>query len=173
MELNRAVRICGFILFLALLVWGAVYLWPIIIPLILAVLLAYILQPFVKGFEQLEVKKSAAIMIVFAYFYIILASVVALCLPILNAQFKSLLALLPDLLGQLRTAVERFAVKADSALLRDIVERVSASVNDAISNKIATLFKDTGSMVSAIFRVGFYGVLTPFLAFYVDRKSVV
>ena len=171
MEHNRSVRICGFIVFLALLICGVIYLWPIIIPLILAVLLAYILRPFVKGFVKLEVREDAAIIIVFVYFYTLLATVISLCLPIINVQFESLFTMLPDLLEQLRAALDRFAAEVNSILLRDIGDRISSSISDIISSKIASTLEDTGSMAVTILRAAFYGILAPFLAFYVLRDS--
>lgn len=171
MQQNRSVRICGFILFLALLILGVFYLWPILIPLILAVLLAYILRPFVNRLYKLEVKEEAAIIIVITNFYILLAAVISLCLPIMNAEFESLLALLPDLLEQIRSGLDKFSVEINSILLRDIGDRVSTSLNGIISNKIALFLEDTGSMVGAAFRIVFYGALTPFLAFYVLRDG--
>ena len=168
---NRSVRICGFILFLALLICGVSYLWPIITPLILAVLLAYILHPSVKNLEKLEVKDDAAIIIVFVYFYILLSAVISFCLPIINAQFESLLALLPDILEQLRSAFDRFAAGINSILLRDIGDRISSAIDDIITSKVTSVLEDTGFMVAAVFRAAFYGVLTPFLAFYVMRDS--
>ena len=168
---NRLVRICGFILFLALLICGVSYLWPIITPLILAVLLAYILHPSVKNLEKLEVKDDAAIIIVFVYFYILLSAVISFCLPIINAQFESLLALLPDILEQLRSAFDRFAAGINSILLRDIGDRISSAIDDIITSKVTSVLEDTGFMVAAVFRSAFYGVLTPFLAFYAMRDS--
>lgn len=171
MAQNRLGRICGFILFLALLIGGVFYLWPILKPLMLAVLLAYILQPFVKVLRKLEVKEDAAIIIVFAYFYILLASVISLCLPIINAQFESLVALLPDLLEQIRTALDRFAAEINSILLRDVGDRFMSAVNSIISNKMTAVLEDTGSMAGTVIRAAFYGVLAPFLAFYIIRDS--
>ncbi|MBR0376204.1 MAG: hypothetical protein IJH59_06545, partial [Firmicutes bacterium] len=72
---------------------------------------------------------------------------------------------------QLLSAFDRFAAGINSILLRDIGDRISSAIDDIITSKVTSVLEDTGFMVAAVFRSAFYGVLTPFLAFYVMRDS--
>lgn len=171
MDIARGGRIAGFCLLAALLIWAVIKLWPIILPLFLALVLAYILQPAVRGIESLEVSSGAAILIVYAYFFILAAVLAAFCLPILSAQMKSLLELAPKLLTQGEQALSQALEQTDNVLLQGLAQRLLLGAEQAFANKMAAIFDDTAALIALILRSGLYLVLTPFLAFYVLRDK--
>lgn len=171
MKLGRAARIGGFFIFIILLIWAVIRLWPILLPLFLALLFAYILQPAVRALEGLEVRSGAAIGIVYAYFFILIASLFSLCLPILNAQFGNLFRLLPELLQQTRLSLSRLLTRLDSPLLLDVMERMTATANQLLADKLQAFVDDSGRLLALILRSALYTALTPFLAYYILRDK--
>lgn len=174
MDISKTGRIVGFAAFTAFLVYTAIRLWPVILPFFLSVVFAYLLQPAVNRIVDLEVEPGAAIIIVYACFYLLLFAVASLCLPLLNSQFISLFDMLPQLLDKATRAVSEALDAIDNNVLRGFFERAANLAKEAISNKALSLMDDTAIMLSQILRAAFYAVLIPFLSFYFLRdKSTV
>lgn len=169
MGLRKSIRIASFILFVILLVLAVVRLWPVIMPFFLAVLFAYLLQPLVSKLEKLEVDKGAAIIVIYAYFFILLTGVVALCVPILSSQFANLFRRLPQLLQQTQVALNNAVSGTGSAFMRDLAERLTDTVADSLYARISSVFEDSAALIAVLLRAALYTLLTPFLAYYILR----
>ena len=167
----RAARIIGFVIFVVLLIWGLIRLWPIIMPLFLALLFAYILQPAVKAIASLDVPLSAAIIVVYLYVIIIIVSLFGLCLPILFSQFSHLLQLLPDLLRQVNAAFDHIFEKAGIFALTDFADGLAEYADGLLADKAQSVLADSASALETVIRSALYAVLTPFLAYYILRDN--
>lgn len=169
--MSKGLRIAVFIGFIMLLLWGAARLSPIIAPLFMALLLTYILQPAVEMLERLDVRTGIAIIVVYAYFFIVLALLFSLCLPILVSQFYSLLQAVPGLVERIHQSFVHVADQAGSYLLRDLADLLYDNAEAALSGKLTAMLNDTKETVSALTRTILYLVLAPFLGFYLLRDK--
>ena len=171
MNISKTSRIVGFTVFAVLIISAVIVLWPIILPFFLGIIFAYLLQPAVKRIKDMDVESSAAVIIVYAYFYLLQLAVISLCAPILSTQFKSLFDLLPQLLNQATAAITDALDGVSSFVFRDLLDRLAYSAIEAIPSKAIDAMYDTTTMLSQLLRASFYTVLIPFISFYYLRDN--
>ena len=171
MDISKTSRIVGFTVFAVFIIYAAIMLRSIILPFFLALVFAYLLQPAVMHIVQIDVKRGAAIIIVYLYFYLLLFAVISLCVPVLSKQFNSMFDTLPQLVKRAALSINDTLDGVDSFILRDLFERATYFTIDAISNKAVAIMNDTATLLSQILRAAFYAILIPFISFYYLRDN--
>jgi len=133
------------------LVWGLGQvldvLSPVIWPIAVAVVLAYLLDPVVDFFERRRVPRTRAIVLVFAIALFLVLAVFASVVPRLVVETQQLVSNVPTFIAKLETRANEW-MKEPPAPLRGVLERVGvhwwptggASTN---SNMVATNAPDT------------------------------
>lgn len=139
----------------------------VLAPLVVAVIIAYILNPVVNWFTaRTPLKRGGAVATVYIVFLIILALIPTLFTPILVAQIRALEVDVPKLANQLNEAMDyQFTVGSISGNMTSLIEPVTGSVGQVFSplaSWTANLAVDiAGGFIWAIFIfvVGFYFLL--------------
>jgi predicted PurR-regulated permease PerM len=91
----------GALVLVAASLWLLIRLWPVLLVLVVALLVAGTLSPAVRWLEEKRVRRGAGIAIVFTVFFILALLVVALTIPTLVSQAAALLQHEPALRARL------------------------------------------------------------------------
>jgi len=146
-------------------VWLLIKLWPILLVLVVALLIAGTLSPAVRWLEERHVKRGLGIAIVFTFFFIFAILFVVLTIPTLLAQISSLLDHEPALRVQLADYL------AGSHLSVPLANWLRGLKPDALVNAISSTVMNYSVRV---FSVIAYGLSALFLGLYImiDRDRL-
>ena len=145
--------------------WLLVRLWPVVLVLVVALLVASTLSPSVRRLEERRVGRGIAIAVVFTIFFLLSILVVALTIPSLVSQTVSLLEREPAMRAELANQL------AGSHLSAPLADWLRGLKPEALTNAIgATVF----SYSLRFFSVVAYGLSALFLALYmmIDRDRL-
>ena len=78
------------------LVWAFLQLWPVLLVILVALMIAGALTPLIHRLERLEIRRPYAIAIVFVGLFAIMCAFAALTLPTLAEQVAQLITHLPQ-----------------------------------------------------------------------------
>lgn len=108
------------------LVWGLGQvlnvLSPVVWPIAVAAVLAYLLDPVVDFFERRRVPRTRAIVLVFVIALFLVLAVFSSVVPRLVVETRQLVSNVPTFIGKIETRVHRW-VEAPPAPLRSMMER--------------------------------------------------
>ena len=79
--LDRLVRIIGAFLVLAILVWLLYYLRAVLVPFFIAIILAYLLDPWVARVKKLVKNHTAAVLITLSTMFLLMVCLLAIIIP--------------------------------------------------------------------------------------------
>lgn len=79
--LDRLVRIIGGVVVLAILVWLLYYLRAVLVPFFIAIILAYLLDPWVARVKKLVKNHTAAVLITLSAMFLLVAGLLAIIIP--------------------------------------------------------------------------------------------
>jgi predicted PurR-regulated permease PerM len=143
-------------------IWLLIKLWPVLLVLVVALLVAGTLSPTVRWLEGKHVKRGFGIAIVFTIFFILAILFVVLTIPSLITQAAALLKQEPELRAQLTDRLASSQVSAPLAIwLRSL--KPDALMNAIESAAFAYSFR--------IFSVVAYGLSALFLGLYIMIDS--
>ena len=128
------------------LVWGLGkvlnVLSPVVWPIAVAAVLAYLLDPVVDFFERRRVPRTRAIVLVFVIALFLVLAVFSSVVPRLVVETKQLVSNVPTFIGKIETRVHRW-IEEPPAPLRSVMERfgirllqTSSPTNTAYTNEI-------------------------------------
>ncbi len=130
------------------LVWGVgqvlAILSPVLWPLAIAGVLAYLLDPVVDFLERRGIPRTRGILFVFALALVLVAGVVANVLPQIVVQTRQLVQAVPDYARRAERSVEGWISKPP-AFVRRVLSYLPAPV---ASNALPSLVEDTNRLVS-------------------------
>jgi len=135
--------ICGF-------VWGAgkvlALLSPVIWPLAIAAVLAYLLDPAVYWLERKHISRPKAIVIVFVAVFCVFGGIAASVIPQLVTETNQLITKIPNYAGNAQQKIERWADKADKAAAKAQLQETNSSV--VITNNVSALTNNASTEVA-------------------------
>jgi predicted PurR-regulated permease PerM len=153
------------VLFACASVWLLITIWPILLVIVVALMIAGALGPAVTWFERRGLGRGAAIAVVFGGVFASVAAFAALSLPNLVAQLSDIVERLPRYQWQLAALLEKHRLTAPLA----------ASVEGAQTTQLAgRAAQEIMAYSGAIVEVVAYGVASVFLALYlvIDRDRM-
>ncbi len=145
--------------------WLLIQLWPVLLVLVVALLVAGTLSPVVRWLEAKRVRRGFGIAIVFTVFFILALLVVALTIPTLVSQAAALLEHEPALRARLADRL------AGSHLSAPLAHWLRGLKYDALTGTIgATAF----AFSVRVFGAAAYGLSALFLGLYImiDRDRL-
>src|ERR1039457_6227370 len=145
--------------------WLLIQLWPVLLVLVVALLVAGTLSPVVRWLEERRVRRGAGIAIVFTVFFILALLVVALTIPTLVSQAAALLEHEPALRARLADRL------AGSHLSAPLAHWLRGLKYDALTGTIgAAAF----AFSVRVFGAAAYGMSALFLGLYImiDRDRL-
>lgn len=95
-DTDRIVRLTISLALLAALVWLVGYVADVLVPLALALLLAYLLNPAVSLLERRLKNRTVAVLVAIFALLVVLAGVLALLVPVVSGEFSSLVRTIQD-----------------------------------------------------------------------------
>src|SRR5690349_2251007 len=108
------------------LVWGLGQvlnvLSPVVWPIAVAVVLAYLLDPVVDFFERRRVPRTRAIVLVFGIAFFLVLAVFSSVVPRLVVETQQLVSNVPTFIGKIGTRAHQW-VKEPPAPVRSVMER--------------------------------------------------
>lgn len=158
---------------LAAVAAGAVLLlWRVrslLVPFVLAAILAYLLNPLVRILEKREVPRASAILVVYAAFAVAATLAVVIVGPLLTAELNAILQTLPrqterleaftfDMLGDLRRL-------PFPDLVEEAIQAAASRVEQALGMAADRLL----DWLPGVFTAVLYAVLAPVLAYFLLR----
>ncbi len=164
-SIEVAPRALAALLLVAAGLWLLIRLWPVLLALVAALVVAGTLSPAVRWLEEKRIARGAGIAIVFTVFFILAVLVAALTIPTLVAQATSLLEQEPVLRAQLADRLER------AHLAAPLVTWLRGLAPDALTSVVGA--KAFALSVRAFETVA-YGLSALFLALYIliDRDRL-
>ena len=150
-------------------------LFNVINPFIYALVVAYLLDPFVKMLEKKKIKRIWAILIVFLIIFSVLAIIFATFLPSLIGEVKSFIDNIPSIFESVKKAIENFQLNGFEFLpqeVRDFIDldkqisNISKNVEGFFNGLVGFLVQSTGTIFDLI--------MTPLITFYYlkDKEKI-
>lgn len=175
--INRNLRIYG--VSAALVVLAAIFLYllrSVVVPFLLALVLAYFLNPAVAYLESRRLSRSAAVCLVFALFLLAAGALLAFLIPSIKQEFLHIQAALPDYAESLYRLVPNALLEwlgiAGGEEMQTLFSRLLAGVRSLSSdvvNQVAIFlsraFASTFSFLLAV--LGYF--IIPLYLFYLLR----
>lgn len=152
---------------IVLVVAGAVYFFgEMLMPLLAAIVLAYLLEGLVTRLEKRGVPHLAAVTLVFLAFLAVLIYLVFGLLPLVTGQVNQLLRQIPSMVGaaqdQLVRLPDRYPGLISSAQMQELLSGISAE----IFSRSQVLLQFSLSSLLNLFTFGVYLILVPILVFF-------
>lgn len=156
------------LLIFALTLWAMFYFvgkW--IMPVMIAVIAAYLLEGIIKKLERLHMRRIFAVCLVFLTFFTCITFMLIALVPSLIDQAKAFIANLPTYLNNfqqhLHVLPERFPQFFNQADINALIQ----NINDIIANSSKKLFSgEIFSSLLVIFSLIVYAILIPILIFF-------
>ncbi|MDY0236128.1 MAG: AI-2E family transporter [Gudongella sp.] len=139
----------------------------VINPFIYALVVAYLLDPFVKMLEKKKIKRIWAILIVFLIIFSVFAVLFATFLPMLIEEVESFIDNIPSIFESVKGAIENFQLNGFEFLpqeMRDFLDldeqisNISDNTEAFFSGLVGFLVQSTGTIFDLL--------MTPLIAFY-------
>jgi predicted PurR-regulated permease PerM len=145
--------------------WLLIRLWPVLLALVAALVVAGTLSPAVRWLEEKRVARGVGIAIVFTVFFVLAVLVATLTIPTLVTQAAGLLEHEPALRAQLADHLER------AHLTAPLARWIRGLAPDALTSAVGTR---AFALSMRVFETIAYGLSALFLALYIliDRDRL-
>lgn len=162
------------LIFFGLTIWlGFYFVGQWMLPVIISVITAYLLEGVVKKLQKLGVRRLFAVCIVFTAFSALIIYILIALVPTLITQTKSLLANLPTYLAYMNAHLQVLPERFPQFVSQDNVNQLMASINTMISDLSLSVF--SGQFVASLmaaFSIVVYAILVPILVFFMLKDKV-
>lgn len=164
--------ILGILLVLAILAWFTMSISSILLPFILALILAYFLHPLVVSMQKQRFPRGFSTAVVTLVFCLFILSVFLIFIPILQTQIMALMVKVPTLVSAMWNRMELIILYAKENITPEQLNQISKSVSasvfgifNALSSNLLKML--TGGVV--VFNMLSLLLITPIVLFYVLR----
>ncbi|WP_424767776.1 AI-2E family transporter [Paenibacillus sp. sgz302251] len=152
-----------------------VLLKTLLLPVILAGIVYYLLNPIVDYLERRRVKRVYSILILFLLVAGLITVILVAVIPFLNAQITSLVRNLPVYGEQLRGKFEEFMGSAGFIQIQEYLNLNPSELTGNVTERATALLNSTltsiGSFFGALKEVVLAIVTLPFILFYMLRDG--
>ncbi len=174
----RKLRIIDIVLFILVII-AFIYirkpLFSVINPFIYALVVAYLLDPFVKMLERRKIKRIWAIVLVFLIIFTVFAVLFATFIPMLSQEVGEFIEDIPGIFESVRKSVENFQLNGFEFIPKEMrdylnfdkqLENISGYVERFFNGLFGFLVASTGTIFDL--------VMTPLIAFYYlkDKEKI-
>jgi predicted PurR-regulated permease PerM len=167
-ERRVAIWAVGFVLF-------AWFLWAlsgILLPFVVGIALAYVLDPAADRLERAGMGRSAVAALLIGLAFLAVAAALVLLVPVLEAQFVRLAARMPDYVAKLQVQAMQLLATVQAHLTQEDMGRLREAAGGLAGNAlvwVGGLFRGVWSGGLAV--ANFLGLVlvTPVVAFYLLR----
>ena len=140
----------GVLLILTGLIWFAVEISSILLPFVLAFVLAYFLHPTVVSLQNNRVSRTMATSIITCLFCLFVISVFLILVPILQAQILTLMLKVPVLADTLWQKIQSVVLYTKENIAPEQLQKIS----EMVSQTVFSLFNTMGSKMLTVLTGG-------------------
>ncbi len=162
-------------LILGILTWFVVEISSILLPFVLAFVLAYFLHPLAIYLEKKNFSRSLASVFITFLFCFFIVAVFLIFVPILQAQILALMVKVPQFVDVLWLKIQTLILYTKENMPQDQLKQIS----EAVSKTVFSLFNTMGTNLLKVLTGGlvFFNIIslvliTPVVLFYVLRDWV-
>lgn len=163
------------ILLLTLLLAGGLlvlYLFgPALKPFVASVIIAYLLEGFVRPLEQHHVPRLVAVGLVFTGFLLVVLFLLFSLLPIVTDQAQRLVQDLPDIVGQVQALIRTLPERYPGFIEPAYVDSLITSLGDRLQRWGGRLVSLSISYIPGLATLLVYMVLVPFLILFMLKDK--
>jgi len=158
--------------------WGVsslilfVFIWmfkSVLTPFVLGVVIAYLLNPLVKGFSTKGIGRTTSSAFIICLFFILITSVIVLIAPIVTQESADLIEAMPGYLDSLFKWIQPHTIWLQENFGENYMEEAKAFLKGNISKILTVSGGIAGGLAAggqALVGVATTLVLTPLVAFY-------
>lgn len=161
------------LIFFGLTLWfGFYFVGQWMLPVIISVIIAYLLEGVIQKLQKIGVRRLFAVSIVFLCFVSLIVFIVLAALPTLLTQSKALIANLPAYLAYANEYLQILPKRFPQFITQDSVKELMDSINLMVSDFSRTVLsgKLVASMMAA-FSLVVYAILVPILVFFMLKDK--
>ncbi|HDP25119.1 MAG TPA: AI-2E family transporter [Deltaproteobacteria bacterium] len=166
------VIILGFLLILAFVLFYT--LGSMLIPVFVAIVIAYILDGLVDWLEVFRVPRKAAVITVFLFFIAVLIALFTIFLPLLSRQIAQLFQELPSMITKGQKELLLLPQKYPDFISEERMKALFTMMGTGLSNIGDYIVQITISGAMGIITLMVYLILVPFLVFFFlkDKEEI-
>jgi predicted PurR-regulated permease PerM len=143
---------------------------PVLLPFVLGIILAYLLNPLVSRLERIRVRRTVGALVVSGAIILVFALALSFVVPFLANEISDLIASLPDVIRSL----QQFAAEQGAPIIEriggpDAVGEVQRAIADMVRSAGGWLNEILASIWSggeAVMNAFMLVIVTPIIAFY-------
>lgn len=160
------------ILLLIGLLWFTIEISSILLPFILAFVLAYFLHPAVVSLQKKKFSRPVATSLITALFCLFIISVFLILIPILQAQILALMVKVPTLADILWQKIQSVVLYTKENISQEQLQQIYSAMSQTIFSLFNTLGEKLLKMLTGgivFFNIISLILITPVVLFYVLR----
>lgn len=138
----------------------------ILMPALVSIVIAYLLNPILRGLTRLGCPHLLAVLVIFILFLGSLGYGLVVLVPILFKQLSSLVQGLPDMFTQGQTWVERLIHRYPQYVSADQLKDYTSAMQQHVASGGQLLLKYSLATIPNIIHLVFYLVLIPLFVFF-------
>jgi len=163
-----------FLLLLVASIVALVFLGDIFAPVIIAIVLAFLLQGGVSKLEDLGVSHLVSVLITFTVFSASCTAFIGLMVPVIWRQAGRFLNDIPRMLGDIELVVRNFSIEHPEYIRQESIDEVLGTLANEFANFGQWLLSFSLASIPSILSLLIYLVLVPLVMFFLmkDQKQI-
>ena len=158
--------------FLGLLVVALfMFLGEYLAPIIASLVVAYLLEGFIRPLERLHIPRIAAVVIVFVVFILALVFLVLGLAPMLSSQITQFVQALPEMLSTWQDQLQTLPQKYPQLITEEQVNRIMGLITDQFTALGRNFFSFSLASMRSLLNFVVYLVLVPLMAFFLLKDK--
>ncbi len=175
--INRYFSDPQIIILVFLLVLGFVtifFLGHILLPVFIAIVIAYLLDGFVSWLQLSRISRNIAVYAVSLLFVALIVVMITLLLPLISSQIAQFIQELPDMIAQGQQALTALPERYPQLVSQENVNQLFTFIDSNINDLGEYILSVSLSSVRGIIEMLVYLILVPFLVFFFlkDKKII-
>lgn len=153
-----------------------IFIWifkSILTPFVLGIVIAYLLNPLVKGFSKKGIKRTTSSAIIISIFFIVTTVIVVLVAPIIAKESTDLIRAMPEYLDKIFKMIQPYTLWLQERFGENYIADAKTFVKENMSKVLSVSGGLAGGLAAGgQALVGFATtlILTPLVAFYMMRE---
>jgi putative permease len=137
-----------------------------LLPVFVAIIIAYLLEGFVSLLQAFRVPRSASVTIVFTLFLALITMILMVVLPLISNQISQFIQELPTMISRGQQELMRLPEKYPQLISHDDINKLFDYINSNITKLGEYILSISISSVRGLIEILVYLVLVPFLVFF-------
>jgi len=146
------------------------FLKAVLAPFLVAMIIAYVLNPVVSLLSERKVPRTAAVLLIYAIFVFSCAVIFVNVTPMFAGQVRELNEHVPELTMKAQSMIDHFNNNESfPESVRKGIDRAISGIEKKIADRMAAFTNNIGAVINVLF----LAMIVPFLAFYILKDMQV